>query len=513
MCPYWAFSVRNLMKLFQQLLVAPAAFGLLAPMAATAADLNLEGVSDYSAASEQVSSISQFSDIQPTDWAYQALSSLVESNQCSALSSGTGLESNRAITRYEAAALLNACLDNVSELNDAGRRLIKEFSPELATIQGRVDGLEAKVGEFGASQFSTTTKMRGTATFNIGAVDRDSATDEATVFQYVYQLNLNTSFTGNDLLYTRIKTGNGSGPFSSKTYGTYLSANNGNGDALKVDKLWYQFPVGDNVKVWIGPKIENYYMLASTPSIYKPVLKQFALGGNGSTYGASTSPGFGAAWIQQVDPGQPRFAVSTNYVAKNGASADDEKGLFDDKSKSNWLTKVEYGSSRWQVSAAMAVKQCDDDGGNCFDGGSYYSTKAGKNRTGDSTNLGLRAYWKPEETGAIPAVSVGYDIANIDDPSAGGTEETAQWMVGLSWRDLFVDGNSAGLAFGQRQYATEIKGGGDDPADDNFMWEAYYTFKVSDNVSVTPSIFGGSDTYNGTDDDLSGALVQTTFKF
>ena len=57
------------MKLFQQLLLAPAALGLLAPVAASAADLNLSGVNDY-ASQEQVTSISQFSDVKPTDWAY-----------------------------------------------------------------------------------------------------------------------------------------------------------------------------------------------------------------------------------------------------------------------------------------------------------------------------------------------------------------------------------------------------------------------------------------------------------
>ena len=35
------------MKLFQQLLVAPAALGLLAPVAANAAEMNVAGVSDY----------------------------------------------------------------------------------------------------------------------------------------------------------------------------------------------------------------------------------------------------------------------------------------------------------------------------------------------------------------------------------------------------------------------------------------------------------------------------------
>ena len=57
------------MKLFQQLLVAPPALGLLAPVAANAAELNINGVSDYAASGEQVTSISQFSDVYPTDWA------------------------------------------------------------------------------------------------------------------------------------------------------------------------------------------------------------------------------------------------------------------------------------------------------------------------------------------------------------------------------------------------------------------------------------------------------------
>merc|ERR1712093_521331 len=121
---------------------------------------------------------------------------------------------------------------------------------------------------------------------------------------------------------TRIKTGNVSDHFKDKGQGTYLSAANGNADIVEVDKLWYTFPVGDTLQVWVGPKIENYYMLASAPSIYKPVTKQFALGGNASGYGSSTSPGFGAAWTQQVDdPSDARFGVSANYTSKDGASS------------------------------------------------------------------------------------------------------------------------------------------------------------------------------------------------
>jgi hypothetical protein len=109
------------MKLFQQLLVAPAALGLLAS-GANAAELNINGVSDYAASADQVTSVTQFSDVYPTDWAYQALSNLVEQYGCVAGYPNGTFRGNRAMTRYEAAALLNACLDRVTEVTDELRR-------------------------------------------------------------------------------------------------------------------------------------------------------------------------------------------------------------------------------------------------------------------------------------------------------------------------------------------------------------------------------------------------------
>ena len=98
------------MKLFQKLLLAPAVFGLLAPVAANAADLDLSGVRQYvkpakkAAFKDQVTSITQFSDVQPTDWAYQALSNLIERYGCVAGYPNGSFRGNRAMTRYEAAA-------------------------------------------------------------------------------------------------------------------------------------------------------------------------------------------------------------------------------------------------------------------------------------------------------------------------------------------------------------------------------------------------------------------------
>merc|ERR1711871_1100430 len=353
--PFPLLLVSGPMKLFKQLLVAPAALGLLAPVAAGATEVNVAGGSDYSNVSydavavDQVTSINQFSDVNPTDWAYQALSNLIERYGCVAGYPNGTYRGNRAMTRFEAAALLNACLDRVTEVTDELKRLMKEFEKELAIVKGRVDGPEARVGELEATQFSTTTKLKGKVDMVLGGIsyggDDGPAINhglgegpayrgkDAFTFNYTAQFDLNTSFTGKDLLYTRIKTGNFSENFyaSKNEYGmsklAHLSVGNKNGGTLKVDKLWYQFPLGSSFTAYVGPKIESYYMLGSTPSVYRQILKQFKLGGYYGAYGASTSPGAGLAWRQQKDNFfDPRFTISASYNASNGAKSNPSEG-------------------------------------------------------------------------------------------------------------------------------------------------------------------------------------------
>ena len=192
------------MKLFKQLLVAPAALGLIAS-GASAAEMHIDGLSDYATSSsagslEQVTSITKFSDVDPTDWAYQALSNLIERYGCVAGYPDGSYRGNRAMTRFEAAALLNACLDRVTEVTDEVKRLVMEFEKELAILKGRVDGLEARVGELEATQFSTTTKLKGQTTFVIGAstassnvdgaADFYAATQGATTFNYLSLIHI-----------------------------------------------------------------------------------------------------------------------------------------------------------------------------------------------------------------------------------------------------------------------------------------------------------------------------------
>ena len=384
---------------------------------------------------------------------------------------------------------------------------INEVSEDLATLKGRLDGLEAQQNNFEAGAFSTTTSMDGKAIFWVGGVDgahklNDSSLGDGIEYiqtGYTYTMNLNTSFTGDDNLYVRLKAGENGPQWKYKE--TYHIDTKDTSDALNVDKLWYTFPIGDSLTVFAGPRIENYYMYV-TPSIYKPgALKSFKLGGN-SNFGASTDVGFGFKY--ETDGG---FAIASNIVDKD---ADSSNGLLSKASTSKWDTQIAYTTDRWHVSATRSDAQN-------WTSQSYNATALGaamKGSTGDTTGYALRSYWIPEESGtAVPEISVGYDIKLADQADSGAAKEATSYMVGLTWKDIVQPDDRIGLAFTQPLKVTECNGTCSSTEVDPFVWEAYYAFKPNDSMEVRPAIFGGTDVENSTADDIFGAAVTTTFKF
>ena len=420
------------------MLVATASVGLIAPIAAQASDvINTDGINNYS-------------------------------------------RSNKSVKKFDSKSFVN------------------EVNEDLAILKGRIDGLEVQQNELEAGSFSDTTTLSGKAIFTLGGVDNPSLTadygtlGEGVAAQYTYQMDLNTSFTGDDNLYVRLKTGNAAASFKNKLMGTYLNSTNTFNDILKIDKIWYSFPVGESITAWVGPKIENYYMHGATPSIYSPVLKGFKLGGNGAAYGASTDSGIGIAY--NADNG---FSISSNLVSDQNGVANG--GFLTNEVDENWSTQIAYTKPNYHVSLMLAQK---------YDGwkDEYYSTALGSARSAGSTNYGLRAYWRPDDSGtATPEISVGYDISSIDEATAT-TDETDAYFVGLTWKELFQPDDKIGVAFGQPQTR-------EDEVVDPFMWEAYYSFKPNDSVTITPAIFGGTDVNGTAGQDVTGAVIETTFKF
>jgi hypothetical protein len=493
------------MKFFKQLMLAPVALSLVAPTA-NAADLNLEGVNKYASA-EQVTSITQFTDVQPSDWAYQALSNLVERYGCVAGYPNGTYGGGKAMTRFEAAALLNACLDRVTETTDELKRLLSEFDTELTVLTSRVDGLESKIGQLQATQFSTTTKLKGEVNFVLGGVPgllTNAGTDVGnTAFNYDLRLNFDTSFTGKDLLRTRIRSGNFStDPFGSSSSLFKLDKAETLADQATIDRLYYQFPVGKSVTLTAGPLVRNTEM-AWVPSAYKSeILDFFQLGGASGVYNKATGAGFGAQWKQQVPKGQGGFLAGVNYVSQDGDSS--QTGVFNSDSGLNFMAQVGYRAPQW--GAAVAYRYGTEGSRvrtfNALGGGSG-ALAAGQ----ESNSIAANAYWQPSDSGFVPSISVGYGYNDVDGAGRRtGATDSDSWFVGLQWSDVFAQGNSAGVAVGQPGNSNNI-------AEDATMLEVFYKYRVSDNISITPALFYVSNNQRFQNESSWGGVVQTKFTF
>jgi len=490
------------MKLFQQLLVAPAALGLIAPLAASAAELNLNGVSDYASSSEEVQSLSQFSDVYPTDWAYQALVELAERHECNA-SSPSG-----SMTRYEAAALLNACLGNAPQANAEERRLLNEFAPELAVIKGRTDGLES-ASEFEAGMFSATTKVSGRTTFVVGSVDQTTfskyGNDEATTFHYETKIDVDTSFDGTDLLKTTLRAGNFSGPFASGRAALEVAHASSGTDTLDVHRSYYQFPYGDDLTVTVGAKVRQDDMLGVWPSDYPSdsVLDVLTYAGANAAYSLPTGAGAGVTWAKN------NFSASLVYIAEEASDSSQESGGIGTHAGSEDVTgQIAWMGDGLTLAAAYTVA----DGG-VTDGLASNDAYAA---------WGLSAVYQPEwgSSAWVPSsisAGVGFkspdktdeDGADNENANSDDVEDSHTWSVGLLWDDAFYNGNTLGVAMGTSEDHV------DDPwEDDPLTYEVFYEISVSDNITITPAIFhvGGQGSRKQTAP-LSGGLVKTTFTF
>ncbi len=328
----------------------------------TFADLERPAIAGMS----QVTSVSQFSDVKPTDWAFQALQSLVERYGCIVGYPDKTYRGNRAMTRYEFAAGLNACLDKIQELIAAAtadfvkkedlevvKRLQEEFAAELAALRGRIESLEVRTATLEKQQFSTTTRLTGTVYFNLtGATAGDRVLAERSpvapnsafaaprrnpttlqpsrvlrddpeiTFGFYTFLNFNTSFTGRDLLVTQLVSGNGSSPANQfvsggffNSWGTPFLDQTGvlSASSVSIRELFYQFPVSNTVRIAVGPRLNFYRHFDANRFTFFPT-GATSFQSNGSTLSNAVDRGSGAVITWNVTP---QFTFTAGYLAEN----------------------------------------------------------------------------------------------------------------------------------------------------------------------------------------------------
>jgi hypothetical protein len=540
-------------KVMNSLLAASAAFGavLVAGVAQAADVTSMDQLAQYSQEGQQnvnasVTSVSQLSDVKPTDWAFQALQSLVERYGCIAGYPDRTYRGNRAMTRYEFAAGLNACMDRVNELIAAAtadmaskedlatlQKLQEEFAAELATLRGRVDAVEAKVATLEKQQFSTTTKLKGEAIFNVSD-EFGTKNNNTTVLQDRVRLSLNTSFTGKDLLVTRLAAGNYNAfKTNDATAGTLQGAEGtqnpgfggGGGNNVSIDWLAYYGSLNDKLSFYIPAFNGLHYD-------YAPTASGFDTGddGNGtlSVFGQRNpiymlGGGAGAGASYEVGGG---LKVSAGYLAGGAASPTTGNGLF--KGDNSFLGQIAYAPTGSPFQLAATYVSAYSKSGALFGGGGpgVMGTAFANN-----VNQGFAAPTKVDAYGVSGTMKLSSNIVvNAFGMLAKANEigdnlkSNDIWSYGgsLGLLDFGKKGNLLGFVVGVEPYAPGARQGvgvlnvpslGKAGTIAPLHVEAFYKYQLNDKISVTPGVIWVKDPGQAKSDDVFIGTVRTTFSF
>ncbi len=333
----------------------------------------------------QINNVDRLRDVSPTDWAYEALLSLVDRYGCIVGFPDRTYLGNQAISRYEFAAGVNACLNQIQRLIAASetikredletiQRLTQEFEAELAIIAGRVDNLENRTAFLEENQFSTTTKLSGSIYFNLtGATAGDDVlletsslnapaltlrragrdannnpivstlTDDPEItLGYYAWIDFNTSFTGKDKLVTQLVAGNSISPANSfvsaglyNTFGVPFTDQTGapTADDVAIRELFYDFPIGEKLGVIVGPRI-NWYRYFDNNAYTFFLTGASSFNSSGGTLVNAIDRGSGAIITWDIND---LLTFKVGYLGENteflpaaffNTSSDPNKGLF-----------------------------------------------------------------------------------------------------------------------------------------------------------------------------------------
>ncbi len=504
-------------------------------------------LSEEAGSMAQVTSVSQFSDVQPTDWAFQALQSLVERYGCIAGYPNGTYRGNRALTRYEFAAGLNACLDRVNELiatataNIVTRedlatlgRLQEEFSAELATLRGRVDALEARTAEIEANQFSTTTKLKGEVIFAfsdafgeaIDGTDLESSADNTTFTDRV-RLNFDSSFTGKDKLRVRLQARNVT-KYDNVT-GTDMARLGFDGEDennFEIGELWYEFQLSDALRVKVDAVDAEFN---DNMEVFNPAFESSGSGAI-SRYGRFSPiyrQGGGAGLTLTFAPKSP-ISASVAYTADDNSNPNSDFGLFNGSYTA--IGQVSFKPSktiglgltyarRYQVSERDV--NGDDFGGiSLFNStGSALANQPFGNVATTANHYGVQALFSPTSKIALSGWAGYSDATAKAGPDEGADAEMFYWAAALAFRDFGTKGSTLGVIFGQPPRVTSNNIAPNNIArredeDASYHLEALYKLPINDNIAITPGVLViFNPEYNDDNDTIYVGTLRTTFKF
>ncbi len=503
-------------------------------------EISTNNENEYSDPLSQVTSLDQLSDVQPTDWAFQALQSLVERYGCIAGYPDGSFRGNRSITRYEFAAGLNACLERIQELigvqtanlitqDDLAvvERLQESFAVELVNIRGRVNALEARTATLEANQFSTTTKLSGQIVMHLAdAFGKDATEDSQTVFQHRTRLNFKTSFTGTDTLRYGIDVGNASllntpakfprGPLSGNTSETTLMFGNSQNE-VRSGSIAYSFKINDQltgvVSAFSDDRILSQLITPISGMDIGPVSNYGRL--NTMLFPIFLETGTGVRW----DPA-PWFDLDFFVGSESGSGNDALLGLFN--GGYGISTRAVLRSDSMNFVLYYNHSYSPENGINTASG-SNASKVVGAGPVVGNTYLAAAFYrFSPK---FILGASGAFSNARALGEGTRGDANVIDYRVNIILPDLFREGNIGGIIAGIQPKLTHtsnrdlaraigLPSGQRSDRDTGWHLEAFYTFRLNDYITITPGVFWlTAPNHDERNPDVFVGVVRTTFNF
>lgn len=495
---------------------------------------SLEGRSGLSSMA-QVTSVSQLTDVRPTDWAFQALQSLVERYGCIVGYPDRTYRGNRALSRYEFAAGLNACLDKIQELIaaatadfvrredlEAVKRLQEEFAAELAALRGRVDALEVRATTLEKQQFSTTTKLTGEVIFGIADAFGEGV-DAETVFHNRVRLNLLTSFTGRDRLRTRLQAGNPGTVFqpiigTNEGRFTYDGTTNNN---VAIDILDYRFPVGNQLAVNLFAANALHHHYADTVN---PFFEGFGGGSGALSRFGERNPiyrigplGAGVGLNYRLNN---VFKIDLGYIANEAENPARGAGLFN----GNYSTMAQLVI---QPTDALKVGLTYI---HAYDGTTPLNRRFNFGGTGTNfanqpwlaagfpaTPVASNSYGAEVSFRLSPQFAIGGWFGYTNARLIGRGDATIlNYAATLAFPNLGKRGNLGGIIVGAEPYLTDLDVAGSPNLvkDIPFHVEVFYRYQLTDNISITPGVIWlTAPNQNNNNNDVVIGTIRTTFNF
>ncbi|MEL6462424.1 MAG: iron uptake porin [Cyanobacteria bacterium J06621_15] len=502
---------------------------------------NIDSKTIYNNEQSQVTSVSQLDDVSPGDWAFEALRNLVERYSCISGYPNQTFRGNRAMTRYEFAAGLNACLNQIQTIIQSNsnnlvtqedlntlQRLQSEFSAEIATLRGRVDDLEARSAALETNQFSTTTKLRGVAVFSLNSAFGDEKADgsgedieDNFVFNNRMRLNFDTSFTGKDLLKLRLDA------LDITTFGNNVTGTNmtrlayerNTNNQVDIGKLFYRFPVNKKLRLHIdatGGRFnlnasDNFNKLFANPIIgsisrfgrFNPIYIQGALG----------------AGITAVYDFDKSLSLSLGYLARNGDNPNDKNGLFNGSYAA--LAQLAFKPSE-KIDLGLTYVRAYYPGGRAFVSGATGSRLANApfGRTATSADhFGFQSSFRLSKKAVISGWAGLTNAQAEDDNIFNGVPVNENddanifnWAVTLGLPNLGKKGSLAGFVVGQPPTVTDS----DVLENEDKSWhlESFYRYPVNNNISITPGLLVILNPEGNEDNDtIYVGTLRTVFRF